>query len=111
MGEQLSQLLEDAIEERVNDDDTEEETRDDVIGLMTEGSGVTESTIRNIINGDIDCPPRPRIDPLAADLPITDEDVTNALEADGCELEQSVDKRLSYDRLAKRVERETDPNA
>lgn len=101
MGEQLSQLLQDAIDERVASDETDEETEADVIGLMTEGSGVTESTIRNILNGDIDCPPPDRVPPLAADLPITQEDVNDALEADGCERFQSKGVP-SYKSVAKR---------
>jgi hypothetical protein len=84
MGQALADLLQSAIQERINNDDTEEETRDDIVGLITEGSGVQEGTIENILNADIKCPPEPRWSPLADDLPVTVEEVEDALEEDGC---------------------------
>jgi len=105
MGEQLADLLNDAIEERINDDDTEEEDRDDVRGLITEGSGVQEDTIRNILNGDIQCPPPARIPPLADDLPVTQTEIEDALVEDGCEEFESSTGVPSYKFLAKRYDR------
>lgn len=99
MGEQLSQLLRDAIQERVEDEDTEETDEDDVIGTMAFGSGVEEDTIRNIVNGDIECPPPSRVPALAEEIPVTQDEIEDALAEDGCEEFQD---EMSYKYLAKK---------
>lgn len=102
MGSQLSQLLRDAIDEVTADSERPEEAEDDVIGTMAFGSGVTEDTIREILNGDIECPPPSRTGPLAEELPISESDVEDALADDGCEQFQNSYERgmPSYQRLA-----------
>ncbi|MEE8263262.1 MAG: hypothetical protein V3R83_12440 [Gammaproteobacteria bacterium] len=81
---QLSDTLDAAID-RLVDDNT---SRTDIMGRMATAAGISESTVGQILGGDIFCPPLRRLRGFARVLPITMETIQGPAEADGCEYDE-----------------------
>jgi hypothetical protein len=81
-GSSLSNLLEPLVSEAAEDEDVDEA---DIMGRIAEAAGMDESTIANIVNGDIQCPDQDRFRAFAEVLDVTVEELVEAAEQDGCD--------------------------
>lgn len=81
LGATLARVLNEAIDETVTDD----RSRGDVIADMASAAGISANTVSQILNESIDCPPLQRLEGFAEVLPLTQTQIINAAEADGCE--------------------------
>jgi HK97 family phage prohead protease len=82
LGAALGRLLDETIDDEVTDD----RTRGDIIDDMAGAAGIAPDTVRNIINGSIDCPPLDRLEGFAETLSgVSINQLISAAERDGCE--------------------------
>lgn len=79
-GAKLTAALESAIESKVTDD----RTRSDVISSMATAAGISESTVGQILRGEINCPPLARLSGFASALGVSAGSLQTAAEGDGC---------------------------
>ena len=86
-GARLGAFLDSEIESLV----TEERTRADVISEMATAAGISESTVENILSGNIDCPPRERLEGFAEVLSASVDDMIREAEGDGCDYSEDDD--------------------
>jgi len=86
-GEALAAELNRLIDNQV----TEERTRDDVIAEMASAAGIDESTVNQILRGEINCPPVERLEGFASVLDVAVSDLVSAAEEDGCVFEEEED--------------------
>lgn len=98
-GENLAEMLNGAIQREVDNragDDADESERNDiedqVIQEMADASGdestqqIEPTTVRNILNAGINCPPLVRLEGFASVLPgVSRDDLVEAAESDGCD--------------------------
>jgi len=84
-GRQLASLLNGAID-TIDSDESDDRSRADVIGEMASAANISEGTVNEILNAEIDCPPLARLEGFAQveGLPSTSEQ-RSAAESDGCE--------------------------
>lgn len=82
-GASLAAALERAIEAAQSDD----EDRRAVISRMAEAAGIESSTVTQILDGDINCPPLERLAGFAEALDVSQDDLVAAAERDGCSYE------------------------
>jgi len=87
-GENLARLLNERLDELADGDD---DRRGELIQEMADNSGeargvgtISVSTVNQILRGEIDCPPVPRLEGFARVLDLTQERIFGAAEADGC---------------------------
>jgi hypothetical protein len=64
---------------------TGERDEDQVLGEMAQQASIDVSTVRNILNGDIQCPPMGRLEAFAEVLQTDVGDIVAAANQDGCE--------------------------
>lgn len=55
------------------------------IARMSDRAGISESTVRQILAGDINCPPLQRLRGFASALQVSLDSLVSAAERDGCE--------------------------
>jgi signal peptide peptidase SppA len=82
MAGNLSDLLNRLIDERAGDD---EDARQRLIGRMASEAGISESTVGQILRGEIACPPLRRLAGFARALNVPVSRLRRAAESDGCE--------------------------
>jgi hypothetical protein len=87
MGQKLASTLNHAIEAREND----ENSSADIIESMATVSGIDVDTVRQILRGDIVCPPLERLQGFAKVLDTPVEALRNAAESDGCDYTERED--------------------
>lgn len=80
MGRELANLLEDAIDAAASEDNP----RADVVAAMASAAGISASTVNQILDGDIDCPPLDRLEGFAQALDVSLDSIISAAESDGC---------------------------
>ena len=68
------------INRQINDDN-----RDEMIGRLASAAGISRSTVNNILSGNINCPPRNRLQGFARVLGVSVESLITAAERDGCD--------------------------
>lgn len=95
-GRQLARLL----NSRIDDLETSELSRADIISRMGAAAGIDSGTVNAILNGSINCPPERRLRGFARVLGISLDRLQRAARADGCEDEASLDEAVDP---AKRV--------
>lgn len=83
-GEQLARRLNQAIEEQA----TEERPRSRIIEDMADEAGIEPSTVNQILNGSINCPPLERLEAFSRVLDVPMQELVSAAEDDGCEYNQ-----------------------
>lgn len=86
-GEALAAELNRLIDNQVS----EERTREDVIAAMAEAAGIEPSTVNQILAGTINCPPIERLDGFAQVLDVDVSELVSAAEEDGCIFEPADD--------------------
>lgn len=105
MGRQLARFLEDKIDEiandRMNDDLTMTEARSQIIREMGNAADIEPGTVRQILNAEINCPPRERIVSFADALNVSQSQIFSAAESDSCNYEETEDKSTKI-RVVKR---------
>ena len=84
-GPQLASLLNDAID-AIDENEDDDRSRSDVVEEMGQQAGIDPSTVNSILNANIDCPGRERLEGFANvdGLPGIDAQI-EAAESDGCE--------------------------
>lgn len=80
-GARLAGLLNDLIDERT----TDERSRADIIEDMAREAGISVGTVNQILRGEIDCPPRDRLEGFARALDVPVARLIAAAEEDGCD--------------------------
>lgn len=80
-GRRLAGLLNDLIDSLTSDD----VSRADVISSMASAAGITEGTVNEILNAEINCPPRHRLAGFSRVLPASLSTMIAAAERDGCD--------------------------
>lgn len=80
-GEVLGSMLSDAVDGMVTDD----LPRADIIQQLADAAGISSSTVNQIINGSIQCPPVDRIEAFAGVLDVSIASLTDAALQDGCD--------------------------
>lgn len=80
MGANLARLLNERIEALESDD----RLRSDIIAEMGQAAGIDAGTVNQILAGDIDCPPRGRLEGFAEVLGVSAGRLVSAAESDGC---------------------------
>lgn len=81
-GESLASALNSAIDDMVNED----RGRGEIIEAMGSAAGISADTVREILSGEINCPPLDRLAGLASALSgVTAGQLRAAAERDGCE--------------------------
>jgi hypothetical protein len=83
-GESLAATLNDAVDEVTSDD----MPRADIIAQMASQAGIDESTVNDILNANIDCPPIGRLEGFSEVLDIDLETIVSAAETDGCDYDR-----------------------
>ncbi len=103
-GQNLGRVLNDLIDERVTDN----RSREDIIEEMAEAAGISPSTVRQILSGDINCPPIDRLEGFARVLRVPVKRLTDAAEEDGCDYSEGdsdgQEGRNDLDLRARRLE-------
>jgi len=94
MGRQLANLLDEAIESLA----TEQNPRGDVIAAMASAAGISESTVGQILDASIECPPLERLQGFAEVLDLSLDRILEAFEGDGCALSEPEEEELEGDR-------------
>ena len=89
-GARLATLLNNSID-GMTDEDT---SRGDVIARMARASGISSSTVNQILAGDINCPPLSRLEGFADVLGVSMARLQGAAESDGCEYVEESGKAL-----------------
>jgi len=84
---ELSTAVEDLVSEAAESDEFDDES--DVIGELAQEAGIDESTVRQIMEGDIECPPIGRLEAFARVLDASVEDMIAAAEEGGCDYEEA----------------------
>ncbi len=87
---------------------TDERSRADVIEAMGRASGISASTVNQILNGSINCPPLGRLQGFTRVLDVSMGTLTTAGNRDGCDYERAVEGQkilAAIDRLERKVER------
>lgn len=80
-GENLARVLNDAIDDQA----TEETPRSEIIDDMANEAGIEPSTVNQILNAEINCPPFDRLEGFARALDgVSADDLRSAAEEDGC---------------------------
>lgn len=79
-GENGASLLNGIIDDQV----TEDRTRADIIADMAQAAGIDESTVNDILNANINCPPTDRLQGFAESLDVAADTIIAAFEQDGC---------------------------
>ena len=92
-GENLGRVLNEIIDERETDD----RSRSDIIQDMGDAAGISPSTVNQILNGSIECPPRDRLEAFARVLRVPVSRLITAAEADGCEYGEEEPESSSND--------------
>jgi hypothetical protein len=82
--ETLAGILQGLIRREVEEGSDDRDREDIVDDIVAESGGMDRSTINNIIEGDIECPPRERFSAFAEVLSIDESDLVAAAEEDGC---------------------------
>lgn len=77
-GESLAAYL----EQQMGDD------RSEAVMRMAQEAGISESTVNQILRGEIDCPPRDRLQGFAEALGVSVSSVISAAEQDGCSYDE-----------------------
>lgn len=62
----------------------DEETRSSQIKKMASAAGISESTVGQILNGSINCPPKKRLIGFAKALNVSASSLVSAAKRDGC---------------------------
>ena len=98
MGAGLARILNDAIDNQVDD----ENTRADIIARMADEAGISSGTVSEILAGKIDCPPEARLRAFARVLrDVTVDDLIRAAEGDGCSYGDDEPEEQSFDSVPK----------
>ncbi len=84
-GERLAAELNRLIDNQV----TEERSREDIIADMAEAAGIDVSTVNQILRGEINCPPVERLQGFADVLDVDVTELISAAEEDGCLYDQA----------------------
>jgi hypothetical protein len=79
-GSSLASRLSSIIDGKV----TDSRPRSEIIAAMASAAGISESTVNQILNGGIDCPPRERLSGFAEALSVSLSSLISAAESDGC---------------------------
>ena len=66
--------------------------RADTIAMMATAAGIEADTVNQILDGEIDCPPKDRLEKFADTLNITVDTLTEAAMQDGCTYEDAMDE-------------------
>ena len=90
MGVQLGNLIVTELESR----DLTEEERLDLVDRLANEAGISESTMGQIIRGEIECPPFERLQGISEVLSISLESLVSAGEGDGCNYDTTENKLL-----------------
>jgi ATP-dependent Clp endopeptidase proteolytic subunit ClpP len=69
----------------IDDMETETITRADIIDSMASAAGISSSTVGQILNGSINCPPLDRLEGFAEVLDVSLNQIITAAEGDSCE--------------------------
>ncbi len=84
-GERLGALLSRLIDAAVTDD----KPRSEIVGAMGRAAGISASTVNQIVNAGIECPPLDRLAGLARGLGVSRSRLVTEAEADGCDYGES----------------------
>ncbi len=84
-GEALGALLDELIDNAAGDDG-----REGVMARMGRAAGISASTVGQIVNGSIECPPLTRLEGFARVLNVSVGRLISAAERDGCEYERQL---------------------
>lgn len=85
MGERLAAVLDGGIRTTMSED----RTRESIVRELAEAGGVEPDTVRQIVRGEIACPPAERLAAFAGVLDgVEEEQLRAAAEQDGCTVEQ-----------------------
>ena len=82
--------LADTLNEIIGDDDD----RTDTIESMASEAGIEASTVNQILNGEIDCPPMNRLESFASALGVSVQSLVDAAAADGCAYDMEGDEDM-----------------
>lgn len=80
-GASLASSLNSAIDSMVTDN----KSRGDIIDDMASAAGISESTVGQILSGDVNCPPIDRLEGFASVLNVSMKSLEDAAGRDGCE--------------------------
>ncbi len=80
-GEVLGALIDELVEDKAMGDTTKE----DVQAAAGSAAGITASTLKQIANGSVVCPPRNRLQDLADYFGVSMSRLVAAAERDGCD--------------------------
>lgn len=83
--EQFGANLAGVLNARIDNLETDERSRGDIVDEMGEEAGISPDTVRQILSGDLNCPPVDRLEGFARALDISVESLITAAESDGCE--------------------------
>lgn len=86
-GEQIGNMLNGVIDDKVSDD----MSKGDIIDDVASSAGISASTLGQILNGSIECPPIERLQGIADALGIPISRVVTAAESDGCSYDDDDD--------------------
>ena len=64
--------------------------RADVLDAMASAASISVSTVNQILNGSIDCPPLARLEGFASALSVSIGRLISAAEGDGCEYDRAL---------------------
>ena len=85
-GSKLASRLSSIIDSKV----TDSRPRSDIIAAIASAAGISESTVNQILNGSINCPPRERLSGFASALSVSLSSLITAAEGDGCNYERAM---------------------
>lgn len=94
-GASLASFLNGRIDELVDDDTS----RADIVARMAREADISESTVNQILQADIDCPPLARLEGFARALDVSVGAVVGAAEDDGCEYDRAPRLTVARQRL------------
>lgn len=80
-GQNLGRVLNQIIDEQA----TEDRPRSQIVEEMADAAGISESTVNQILRGEINCPPINVLEGFARVLKVSVKRLTDAAERDGCE--------------------------
>ena len=106
-GEALARELNELIDARVTDD----RSRGDIINDMAEEAGIGESTVNQILQAKIDCPPVDRLEGFARALDVSVDRLIEAGNRDGCEYQTSKSSRRATAKIVSLDEARTQARA
>lgn len=76
------------LDKRIESMTTESRSRADIVESIGSAAGISSSTVNQILNGSINCPPLSRLRGFARALNVSMNSLTSAAEGDGCNYDE-----------------------